>query len=110
MIRPIHAALAAALLAMAAPQPVSADTDIANMSPAERAAFGAEVRAFLLENPEVIYEAIQILEERRNQAAGTLSGGQQQMRAQPTVTSWPNIGRSCWMTASAMSAAIPMAT
>lgn len=39
------------------------------MTPAERAIFGQEVRAYLLKNPEVIFEAIQILEQRRNQAA-----------------------------------------
>ena len=43
-------------------------TDIAAMSPQERTAFGAEVRGFLLENPEVIEEAQKVLEERRAQA------------------------------------------
>lgn len=36
-----------------------------SMSDAERAAFRAEVRAYLLENPEVILEAIDVLEQRR---------------------------------------------
>ena len=40
-------------------------TDLATMSPQEREAFGAEVRSFLLENPEVIEEAQKVLEERR---------------------------------------------
>jgi protein-disulfide isomerase len=44
-------------------------TDGMEMSAEERAAFRAEVRAYLLDNPEVIMEAIQILEERRNAAA-----------------------------------------
>ncbi|MCP5114952.1 MAG: DsbA family protein, partial [bacterium] len=42
--------------------------DFGSMNEAERAAFHAEVRAYLLKNPEVIFEAIQILEERRNMA------------------------------------------
>lgn len=41
------------------------------MTPGERAIFGAEVRSYLLQNPEVIFEAIQILEERRSRAAET---------------------------------------
>jgi len=44
-------------------------TDLAKMNDAERAAFGQEVRAYLLQNPEVIFEAIQILEQRRAVAA-----------------------------------------
>lgn len=47
------------------------DLDVKNMSPGERANFGAEVRSYLLQNPEVIFEAIQILEEKRNRAAET---------------------------------------
>lgn len=35
------------------------------MTDADRAAFRAEVRAYLLENPEVILEAIEVLEDRR---------------------------------------------
>lgn len=38
------------------------------MSDAERDAFRAEVRAYLLDNPEVILEAIQVLEERQAEA------------------------------------------
>ncbi|MES0860931.1 DsbA family protein [Ruegeria sp. SCPT10] len=38
--------------------------DLNAMSDAERAEFGAQVREFLLENPEVILEAINILEQR----------------------------------------------
>ena len=49
--------------------PAAAQTDIGNLSPEERSAFRAEVRSYLLENPEVIMEAIQILEQRRNEAA-----------------------------------------
>ncbi len=42
---------------------------LADLSEADRAALHDEIRAYLLENPEVIFEAIQILEERR-QVAG----------------------------------------
>jgi len=41
--------------------------DLSNMSKAERAVFGAEVRAYLLENPEVIIEAVNLLEQRQAQ-------------------------------------------
>jgi len=39
--------------------------DVASMSPQEREAFGAEVRSYLLENPEILEEAQTVLEERR---------------------------------------------
>ena len=39
-----------------------------SMTSAERDAFRAEVRAYLLDNPEVILEAIQVLEQREAQA------------------------------------------
>ena len=42
-----------------------AGRDITDMSDAERAAFRAEVRAYLLENPEVLMEAIAVLEDRQ---------------------------------------------
>ncbi|MCU9837611.1 DsbA family protein [Ruegeria sp. WL0004] len=42
--------------------------DLSAMSPEERAAFGAQVREYLLENPEVIIEAVNILEQRQAQA------------------------------------------
>ncbi|MFK7945044.1 MAG: DsbA family protein [Paracoccaceae bacterium] len=48
---------------------MAAPLDLDDMSPADRATFQAEIRAYLLENPEVIMEAIQILEERRQVAA-----------------------------------------
>lgn len=47
------------------------DLDVRNMTPEQRAVFRAEVRSYLLQNPEVIFEAIQILEEKRNRAAET---------------------------------------
>jgi len=39
--------------------------DLSTMTDAERAAFRAEVRAYLLENPEVIIEAVNLLEQRQ---------------------------------------------
>lgn len=39
-----------------------------DMNAAEREAFRAEVRAYLLDNPEVILEAIDVLEQRQNAA------------------------------------------
>ncbi len=67
MIRPLFlgplAALALALPAQA--------FDVEAMSEAERTAFRAEIRAYLLENPEVLMEAIAVLEER--QAEGQIA-------------------------------------
>lgn len=40
-------------------------TDLSALSQAEREAFRAEVRAYLLENPEVLMEAIAVLEDRQ---------------------------------------------
>ena len=48
----------------AAAAPVAA-FDIENMTDAERAAFGAEVREFLVSNPDVFLEVVQVLEQRR---------------------------------------------
>jgi protein-disulfide isomerase len=42
---------------------------LSDMSDAERAALRTEIRAYLLENPEVLMEAIQILEVRRTEDA-----------------------------------------
>jgi protein-disulfide isomerase len=39
--------------------------DLADLSDADRAAFRDEVRAYLLENPEIIVEAMQILKDRQ---------------------------------------------
>ncbi len=47
-------------------QPVFA-TELDAMTDAERQAFRDEVRAYLLENPEVLMEAIQVLEQRQQQ-------------------------------------------
>lgn len=42
--------------------------DPSNMSDAEREAFRAEIRSYLLENPQVIMEAVAVLERRDQQA------------------------------------------
>ena len=55
----------ALMLGLALP---AAALDLDQMSDAERAAFRAEVRAFLMENPEVIMEAVAVLEQRQEQA------------------------------------------
>lgn len=68
--------LATSLVALTAATALSAaDLDLENMTDAERAAFGAQVRAYLLENPEVIMEAVQVLEERQaaQQAQGDIA-------------------------------------
>ncbi len=43
-------------------------TEIGDMTDAERQAFRDEVRAYLIDNPEVLMEAIQVLESREAQA------------------------------------------
>jgi len=53
--------------AMLVASPLSA-FDLTSMSDAERTAFGAEIRAYLLENPEVIMEAVSVLEKRTDAA------------------------------------------
>ena len=45
--------------------------DIDKLSDADREVFRAEVRAYLLENPEVIMEAVAVLEERNASAQAT---------------------------------------
>lgn len=44
-------------------------TDITAMNEAERDSFRAEIREYLLANPEVLMEALAVLEERRAQSA-----------------------------------------
>lgn len=56
--------LAAALAAPAAAQ----DFDFDSMSEAQREAFGNQVRNYLLENPEVLMEAIDVLDQRQSEA------------------------------------------
>ncbi|WP_412504853.1 DsbA family protein [Roseovarius sp. SYSU LYC5161] len=63
MISRLAAPFAAAAL-LAGP---AAALDLDDMTEAERASFRAEVRAYLLENPEVIMEAVAVLEQRQAQ-------------------------------------------
>ncbi|MBF9036273.1 thioredoxin domain-containing protein [Rhodobacterales bacterium HKCCE2091] len=64
-LRRIAPALCLAAACLATP---ALATDIDNMTEAEREAFRTEVRAYLLENPEVLMEAISVLEERQANA------------------------------------------
>lgn len=59
--------LPALALALGLATPALADSDFAldAMNDAERAAFGDAVREYLLENPEVIMEAVAVLERRQ---------------------------------------------
>lgn len=41
---------------------------LTDMTPAEREAFRAEVKAYLLENPEVLVDAMNVLQDRQDQA------------------------------------------
>ena len=52
---------------LALTSPASA-VELDSLTDAERAAFRAEVRAYLLENPEVLQEAIGVLQQREQQA------------------------------------------
>lgn len=64
MTRPLLPALAA-MAAFALPAHA---LDVESMTDAERQAFRAEIRAYLLENPEVIMEAVAVLEQRETAA------------------------------------------
>ncbi|MCV6593366.1 MAG: DsbA family protein [Silicimonas sp.] len=64
MIRNTLIALALSATATAAP-----GFDIESMSDADRAIFRSEIRDYLLENPEVLQEAIAVLEERQKAQA-----------------------------------------
>ena len=69
----LFALVAAATLSLTAP---AAAFDLEDMSETERAAFRAEVRAYLMDNPEVLMEAIAVLEERQQNAeADALTNG-----------------------------------
>lgn len=57
-----------ALLSLALMATPALATDLTDMSDENRAAFRAEVRAYLLDNPEVLIEAIQLLEQRQASA------------------------------------------
>lgn len=62
MNRLVPAATAAALAAMIALPSVAQE-----MTDAERQVFRSEVRSYLMENPEVLMEAIQVLDDRQQQ-------------------------------------------
>ena len=64
MTRPF---LTAAALALSVAAPAQA-LDIASMNETEREAFRAEIRDYLLENPEVIFEAVAVMEARQAEA------------------------------------------
>lgn len=61
----IRSLLFASALVWAAPL---AALDLTNMTAQERAAFNEQIRSYLLENPEIILEAVNLLEERQAQA------------------------------------------
>ena len=63
MFKSITKHLAGPVLAMGLVAPAAA-LDIDNMSDAEREIFREEIRNYLLENPEVIMEAVSVLEQR----------------------------------------------
>ncbi len=63
MLRYCLTTLAALLIAVPA-----AALDLKSMNDEERAAFGEAVRAYILENPELIMEAVAVLEERQQAA------------------------------------------
>ncbi|MEL7025948.1 MAG: DsbA family protein [Pseudomonadota bacterium] len=63
--------LTAAFLMIALP---ASAFDVSAMTEAERSAFREEIRAYLLENPEVLVEAINALEEREAQAEALADG------------------------------------
>jgi protein-disulfide isomerase len=69
--RPALPAAAAALALLSAPVQAF---DLGAMSDAERAEFGKQIREYLLENPEVIIEAVNVLEQRQA-AAEALEDG-----------------------------------
>lgn len=73
MFRSFTAFVAAPILAMVLSAPVAA-FDLTTMSEAERQAFRSEIRAYLLENPEIIVEAINALEERQAAAQADADG------------------------------------
>ncbi|MEC9311738.1 MAG: thioredoxin domain-containing protein, partial [Pseudomonadota bacterium] len=70
MIRVTRAAAGAATALALLGAPAQA-LDLSNMSATEREAFGAQVREYLMENPEVILEAVNLLEQRQAAAEAT---------------------------------------
>jgi protein-disulfide isomerase len=65
-MQPIRTALGTALaLGLSLTAPAAGALDLDDLTDAQREAFRAEVRAYLLDNPEVLIEAINRLEERQ---------------------------------------------
>lgn len=64
---------AAALAACFAASPVAA-LDLADMSEAERAAFGEAVRSYLLENPAVVFEAVDVFNAQQEELQSANDG------------------------------------
>lgn len=60
----IHRLLAAAAATVTLAMPAAA-FDLSAMTEAERSAFGEEVRAYLMENPQVIIDAVNVLEQQQ---------------------------------------------
>lgn len=56
--------------------------DLGNMTDEERAAFQAEIRAYLLENPEVIFEAVEVMEARQSAAKAEMDNTLVQVNAE----------------------------
>ena len=56
----------AAMLMLAAP--LRAESPLANLDDADRAALQEEIRTYLLENPEILVEMYSLLEERQRAA------------------------------------------
>lgn len=70
MPRPLTAAVFALSTALATALALpAAALDLSAMTEAEKAAFGAAVRDYLMENPEVLVEAINVLETRQQAAS-----------------------------------------
>ncbi|MBZ8119215.1 DsbA family protein [Roseovarius sp. LXJ103] len=65
--------LPAALAACLAVSPVAA-LDLADMSEAERAAFGDAVRSYLLENPAVVFEAVDVFNAQQEELQSANDG------------------------------------
>ena len=59
--------------------------DTGDMTAAQREAFRAEVRAYLLENPEVLMEAIGVLEARQEEAEATRDQRYAQLNADALI-------------------------
>lgn len=68
MTHPFRAVTFGAVLSLMALTAPAQAFDITNMSEDERAALREEIRSYLLDNPEVIMEAVSVLEQRQAEA------------------------------------------